>query len=696
MRNKSVVIGLSVIVLIGGLLGYRLLFNSHASFNADLNGDGVVDIKDLAILASNYGKTGQTWAQGDIDGDSQGLIDIIDLSLMASQWGSTLSTRAIDRPATDVELPADAVINVKTKYGARGDGVTDDTAAIQAAISAALGTSAGVIPHKTIYFPKGTYVVSSTLAWKLTNGAWGGLATLQGENRDQTIIKLKDNSPGFASSSAPTPVIMTGSENSINGQGNQAFDNFISDLTIDVGIGNPGAVGIDYLANNRAAIRNVVVRAPSSSGTTGILMTRYGPGPCLLKDIRVSGFNTAMMVSQPEYSVTMENIDLVGQRIAGITNSNNVISIHNLTSNNSVPVVSNTAANGLITIIQASLKGGSGTNPAIENQQGTMYLRQVISSGYQELLQEHGSNISGSSISEYSTGPIQGLWAPINQHSLNLPIDDPPSVTPGPPDSWVSVASYGAKIDGSDASAGIQAALDSGKPIIYMPPGQYTIQHSLDVPSTVKEIFGFDSTLYAFTGDFATADPTKPIMRVNGISSSTTILNHLFYYSSPGVTSIVDGSAGSLYLKDIQMGGYRNEAGAGPLFIEDVGGPLWDILGQQVWARQLNPENPNGTDIINNGGKLWILGLKTERPQTILQTINGGTSELLGGLIYPVEAVPSNVPAFISGDSRTSLIYAMSAYNTAYVNQIQETRSGVTRYAPTGSSFRSMPLFTGY
>src|SRR5437763_15601030 len=47
--------------------------------------------------------------------------------------------------------------NVKTNFGAVGDGVTDDTAAIQKALSA-LGPT-----NPTLYFPAGTYRISQTL-----------------------------------------------------------------------------------------------------------------------------------------------------------------------------------------------------------------------------------------------------------------------------------------------------------------------------------------------------------------------------------------------------------------------------------------------------------------------------------------------------------------------------------------------------
>src|SRR6266566_5801929 len=47
--------------------------------------------------------------------------------------------------------------NVKTKYGAVGDGVTDDTAAIQKALGA-LGPT-----NPTLYFPAGSYRITQTL-----------------------------------------------------------------------------------------------------------------------------------------------------------------------------------------------------------------------------------------------------------------------------------------------------------------------------------------------------------------------------------------------------------------------------------------------------------------------------------------------------------------------------------------------------
>ncbi|MFI5240136.1 MAG: dockerin type I domain-containing protein [Candidatus Saccharimonadia bacterium] len=50
----------------------------------DANGDGVVNILDLSILASNWGKTNATWSEGDFNGD--GVVNITDLSILAANY----------------------------------------------------------------------------------------------------------------------------------------------------------------------------------------------------------------------------------------------------------------------------------------------------------------------------------------------------------------------------------------------------------------------------------------------------------------------------------------------------------------------------------------------------------------------------------------------------------------------------------
>ncbi len=106
--------------------------------------------------------------------------------------------------------------------------------------------------------------------------------------------------------------------------------------------------------------------------------------------------------------------------------------------------------------------------------------------------------------------------------------------------------------------------------------------------------------------------------------------------------------------------------------------------GQKVWLRQLNTEFTKATRVVNNGAKLWILGLKTEDPYTVIETKGGGQTEVLGGLLYPGnggDLVPATDVAFVNNESRVSLVYvtAVDAGGQDYTIHVQETRDGVTK-----------------
>lgn len=70
-----------------------------------------------------------------------------------------------------INLAKIGIVNVKD-YGATGDGLTDDTAAIQSALDAS----------KNVYFPAGTYIVSDTLIAS-------GNSNIMGAGAERTIIK---------------------------------------------------------------------------------------------------------------------------------------------------------------------------------------------------------------------------------------------------------------------------------------------------------------------------------------------------------------------------------------------------------------------------------------------------------------------------------------------------------------------------
>ncbi len=128
-------------------------------------------------------------------------------------------------------------------YGAVGDGSTDDTTAIQAAIDAANGAGGG-----TAFFPKGVYLVTGLTLYRKVN--------LQGEGRN-SVIKRKpgvnaDVVKSYRFANLDTPI--------------DSF--YVADLSID---GNYGQFGADAFGSgiggsgllingNGWVLRNVTIR----------------------------------------------------------------------------------------------------------------------------------------------------------------------------------------------------------------------------------------------------------------------------------------------------------------------------------------------------------------------------------------------------------------------------------------------------
>lgn len=609
-------------------------------------------------------------------------------------------------PVTSMErtFPRDTgMIDVRDKYGAKGDGVTDDTRAIQTAISANIHNPNGAI----LYFSSGIYLVSKPLLYKNASNAWSSALTLQGQNQETTIIKLIDNNQLYQNSNAPEDVLNTASQNTFgNGAGNSAFDNYIFDMTIDVGRGNNGAVALDFMGNNYCGLRNVTLKSsdPDHAGAIGLSMLRYATGPCLMKNVVIDGFNYGIKAAQTEYSATFEGLTLLNQHLYGIYNSGNVLSIRGLASTNRVPAIYNDSSLGMITLLTGALLGGSASVSAIDNN-GTLYARSITSAGYGSVLKSGQRIVSGSSLIEYDSGKVRGLFQ-YSASSLNLPIQETPQFEDSNLSHWANVISFGADPKGySDSTSAIQAAIDSGATTVYFPTGKYIATRTIFVRGSVRMIDGFDSYITPPRGSFQSLNNPTPLFEIDAGPSEVTLrhfqLGNWGAYSYPGILFIEQNSARPVVLLDsayLSLGavgaiGYQNSAsGTGSLFIENVSAGPWNILTpQNVFARQVNPES-SGTKILNRGGHLWILGLKTEQEGTNIETDNGGCTELLGGLLYPAHTVPSDQSAFMIDDSRASLIYAASNYSRPssdpyadFHTQVTETQNGVTRFLPTTS-----------
>ena len=152
-------------------------------------------------------------------------------------------------------------------------------------------------------------------------------------------------------------------------------------------------------------------------------------------------------------------------------------------------------------------------------------------------------------------------------------------------------------------------------------------------------------------------------------------------------TTLENASSRTLVIRDAtNVSGHMT--GSGDVFIENVvSNPwqTWTFNQQNVWARQFNVEN-TGTHITNNGGNLWILGLKTERGGTLIESRKGGKTELLGGLAYTTTVGPDgtqNYPMFINDASTVGVSFVEVNHGLPmYKILIRDIKGGMIRDSP--------------
>jgi Pectate lyase superfamily protein len=597
--------------------------------------------------------------------------------------------------------PSAGVINVKTSYAVAGDGVTDNTVAINAAIAANAGTYGRVL-----YFPNGTYLVSDTITPGTAVASCKGV-TLQGQSQAGTIIKLKDNAAGFTDAATGKAVFSSYAGTATN---NQAFGNNIFNLTIDTGSGNAGANALSYHTNNYGSVRDVTLRSGDTNriGLNGIVMGKAWPGPGMIRNVTVDGFNYGIALYNAEYSMTFEGITLRNQKTAGILNSGNIASIHQLVSTNTVPALVSTAGS-LSVVTAAHCSGGGSTRSAFEVTGGRCLLHNVSSSGYQSAVKTDSTVVSGANQADYVNSAVLSQFTS-PQTTLGLPVEDTPEVEWDALSQWASVTSYGAVADdGTSDTAAIQAAIDNsaGKTTLYFPRGRYHISGTVFIRNGIKRIYCAASTFF-FTSAFYSQN--LPAFQFDSGTAPVCVFELMvteYPTAAASFTLFKHNCASAIVLRNMAINAgksYTSTPGSGPLFVEDIAGNSWQINQQSAWMRQVNPEAPRGfTKLINDGGRLWILGLKTEKDDNVIETKNNAATEVLGGLLYPAGTVDSGKIAFINTNSALSVSIAASTYaaGNQYANWVQETRNASTLTLPTTSvpnrtSGKLCPLYVGY
>lgn len=557
---------------------------------------------------------------------------------------------------SNVRFPVtDFVVDVTAApYFAKGDGQTDDTAAIQQAIWDVMGQ------HKIVYLPEGTYLISKTLQWRKKNSsgadAWG-FNWIQGQNAVRTTIRLKDGA--FSDPAHPTAMMWCGGFGSADW-----FHNYVQDVTFDTGRNNPGAVGLQFYSNNTGAVRNVAIVSSEGQGVVGLdLSHRDMNGPLLVKNLQVTGFDIGIATGHAVNSQTFEHITLKGQRRIGFENAGQSVAIRGLVSLNEVPALRVASSTSLL---DSEFKGfgQAAQQPALILQTRDFFARNLKTSGYRVAVSASDGDLN-SLAKEYIAGKPTTVFEGMPR-SLELPIQETPDVPADDPLSWAIVDRFGADPTGQrDSSEAIQKAIDSGATTVFF-PGFYALHQPVVVRSKVRRLLGVGAWL-----DYN--HQSKPDLIIEDGDASVVVLEHF----APINGGIEVRSNRAVVLRSVEA--RITLRGTGDLFLEDVATDDLRVRpGQRVWARQLNVEN-EGTHVTNDGAALWILGYKTERGGTLLHTKAHGRSEVFGNFSYTTTA-GKLAPMFVTEDASVFAFFNEICFSgDPFAMLVRETRGGQVR-----------------
>ena len=550
---------------------------------------------------------------------------------------------------------------------------------------------------KIIYFPNGIYLVSDTISYSMEEfrnflGSVRGLEMncqlrFFGQSRDGVVIKLKDHCKGFEfGNDRPVIDFMRGEQSNI------AMTNMLENMTIDIGSGNPGATGVRYFANNTGAIRNVRIMSsdPEGRGHTGlsILHTKVSAG--YARNIEILGFNYGIRVASRYVYSTFEHIVLKNQRRWGFLVEGNMVAIRDLYSENFVPALKIDGLTACVVLTDARLVGGNPLDTAIRHMFGHVMLRNISSEGYQAALGSGWGKVPETSaqgyVEEFVTYGPKTLFKDKSAKSLNLSVDEVPKIPWDDPKDWISVNQFGAIGDGvTDDTEAICKAFSSGKATVYFQPGRYLINGVIEIPASLRRI----NFMYA---DIASGEKLECMKKTGAFlikedSNEPVIIEDLFAWEKfKGFVTLVEHACTrTVIFSDVHVQTasiYFNTVPGGKVFMENtgctVGGipmagarkapipnedwnaysretPCFYFKGQEVYCRQLNPER-SLHEVVNDGGKLWVLGCKTEEEGTAFETYNGGSTEVLGA-VFSLGYVPK-YPAILNDNSSVSVFAA--------------------------------------
>ncbi|KAL2019376.1 hypothetical protein VTK56DRAFT_9667 [Thermocarpiscus australiensis] len=476
--------------------------------------------------------------------------------------------------------------NVKD-YGAKGDGVTDDTAAINAAINAGSPCNKGCTSTTTtpavVYFPAGTYLISSSILPAY-------FTQLIGDAASPPTLKATANFAGFGLIDANPYYTSV-----LNWKSQNVFFRQVRNFVIDTTAISPAtaATGIHWPTSQATSLQNIVFNMPATSDVVHVgLFIEEGSGG-FVTDLTFNGGATGASMGNQQY--TMRNLKFNNCKTAINQIWNWGWTYHGLSINNcqvgidlsnggssALNVGSVTLLDSEFTNVPVAVKTAWTTtsNPdtagslvmenialnnvpvAVQGPSGTMLAGTTGSTTIQAWGNGHSYTPSG--------GPVEfsGAVTPNSRPGVLLSngryyTRSKPQYEDLPASSFLSVRAAGAKGDAAtDDTAALQSAIDSavaqGK-IVFLDYGIYRVTSTIRIPPGAKIVGESFPTIMSSGAFFNDVNNPKPLLQVGSAS----------------------GQAGEVELSDFVVS--TQNMGAGAVLIEwnlaSSGTPsgMWDV-----------------------------------------------------------------------------------------------------------------------
>ncbi len=573
--------------------------------------------------------------------------------------------------ADEILFPADpqAVMEIRKDCGAKGDGIADDTAAIQSAIE----QSTSGDRSRFLYLPNGIYKITRTITFKPPgDGKEGSMVGpwIYGQDRDKTILRLVDGAEGFGDPAKPKEMIRGVSRPDGAKMNADFFDRTMVNLTIDTG-NNAGAVGIKFYSNNTGLMKDVLIRG---NGVCGLdLGFNDQNGPLLIQDIHIEGFATGINTGHILNSQTLSRVTVRDASQVGLLHRGQVLAVEGLdVAGCPLPI----DTDGVLATVDCRLEGkGEQTGLAIKIQEADSVVyaaRLTMGPGAGIANAATGKTQTGASVREFFSPEAVTLGDKTPKTGLMLqPAREPTVGWPKRAEDWVCANDFGA-VDGDDKddAEAIQKAVDEAAKRqasgVYLrggrrgDPNWYLMKRDVTIHGSVQRVMGF-GFVRIFGG--SSRDATYPenlakfIVADDPSGPQTVIFQHLQVFA-PEPSFGIEARSAKRTVVCQTTGGTVIARPSSTVFMTNCVGHCYQEKGSTIWARQWNTER--GPAIVkvntrNRGGQLWILGMKTEATSVKVETTDGGRTEILGVHNYNTDGSKDDTPFFRVVDAAMSV-----------------------------------------